>query len=299
VRRLLLTLALGISWGSSFLWIKYALDSFSPTVITTVRLILGAAVCYAFCLATHVRLPRRAKVLLPLLGAGILANALPYTLFAVGEQRTSSAIAGLMNSTAPLWTLLVGWIIHDRAVGKRSTIGVFIGLMGTVLMVTPALTVAQGDLPGVVACLGASLCYGLSYIYIDRFIPNHQYSLPALAAGQLTGAVIASLPFAFLVDHYIKEIHARSFGSLLVLGIIGTGVAYIVNYELIRSTGPIAASVVSYLIPVVAVMLSVLVLSESLSAWSIIGGVITLFGVSMAHSRERIPHHPRVAGETN
>jgi drug/metabolite transporter (DMT)-like permease len=288
VRRLLLTLVLGLSWGSSFLWIKYALDSFSPTVITTARLILGAAICYGFCLIAGVRLPRRPAVLLPLLGGGVLANALPYVLFAVGEQHISSAVAGLLNSTAPLWTLLVGWILHDRAVDKRSTVGVLIGLVGLVLMVAPAITTARGELPGVLACLGASLCYGLSYLYIDRFIPTDRYSLPALATAQLAGAAVASLPFVMLLDPRIKDVHPGSVASLLILGVVGTGLAYIVNYELIRSTGPIAASIVSYLIPVVAVILSVIVLSESLLVWSIIGGAITLLGISLTRSRKPI-----------
>ena len=284
----MLTLVLGLSWGSSFLWIKYALDSFSPVMITTCRLILGAGSCYLFCLAVGAKMPNKARILVVLTGAGILANALPYALFAVGEQRTSSGIAGLLNSTAPLWTLILAWLLRDRAASGRSVVGVLIGLGGSVLMVLPAVVGAHGELLGVLACLGAAFCYGLSYIYIDRFLAGSGYELPALATIQLASAAVVSLPFAFLMQPRIEHVHAGSLMPLVILGVVGTGIAYLVNYELIRSAGPVAASVVSYVIPVVAVVLSVAILAEPLSVSSVVGGVVTLIGVALTRSRRSV-----------
>ena len=286
MRRLVLTLVLGLSWGSSFLWIKYALDSFSPVVITTCRLVLGAATCYVFCLTVGAKMPNKLRIFAVLTGAGTLANALPYALFAVGEQRTSSGIAGLLNSTAPLWTLIIAWLLRDRSASGRSIVGVLIGLAGSALMVMPAIVNAHGELLGVLACLGAAFCYGLSYIYIDRFLAGNQYELPALATVQLATAAVVSVPFAFFVEPRIEHVHAGSLVPLVVLGVLGTGIAYLVNYELIRAAGPVAASVVSYVIPVVAVVLSVAVLSEPLSAWSIVGGAVTLVGVALTRTRK-------------
>ena len=281
----MLTLVLGLSWGSSFLWIKYALDSFSPVVITTCRLVLGAAACYVFCLVVGANMPNKLRIFALCTGAGVLANALPYTLFAVGEQRTSSGIAGLLNSTAPLWTLIIAWLLRDRSASGRSIVGVGIGLAGSALMVMPAVVAAHVELLGMLACLAAAFCYGLSYIYIDRFLAGDEHELPALAAVQLASAAIVSLPFAFLVQPRVEHVHVGSLVPLVILGVLGTGIAYLVNYELIRSAGPVAASVVSYVIPVVAVVLSVVVLSEPLCAWSIVGGVVTLVGIALTRTR--------------
>jgi drug/metabolite transporter (DMT)-like permease len=152
---------------------------------------------------------------------------------------------------------------------------------------------AHGELLGVLACLGASVCYGVSYIYIDRFVPTEEYSLPSLATIQLASAAVVSLPLAVFLDHRISDVHLSSIAPLLILGIVGTGIAYLVNYELIRSTGPIAASVVSYLIPIVAVLLSFIVLSETISLWSILGGAITLVGIALTRTRRPAARAPK------
>ncbi len=151
----------------------------------------------------------------------------PTPLFAIGEQHTSSAIAGLLNSTAPLWTLLLAWALRDRTAQKRSALDVTIGLAGSALMVAPAVLSARGELSGVLACLAAALCYGLSYVYIDRYVPTRRYSLPTLAAYQLTAAGILTAPFAVLGA---TGPHPPGVGAVVPLVILGavltlTGVA--------------------------------------------------------------------------
>lgn len=285
MRRLVLTVILAFSWGSSFLWIKYALDAFSPTEITTIRLLLGAAICLVATFIIKARLPREPAVLIRILGAGVLANAAPYILFAIGEQRTSSAIAGLINSTSPLWALLGSWALRDKGISRRTVLGMGLGFAGTVTMLSPGFSSNTGQALGVIACLAASACYGLSYVYVDRLIPSKRYSLLSLSACQLALAGILSIPFALYFPHGSHTLRINTVLPLILLGVLGTSLAYVIYYAMIRNYGALAASTVSYLIPLVAVILGVSILNESLSIWTIVGGVITICGVVMTRDR--------------
>src|SRR5450755_4346742 len=160
---------LALLWGSSFLWIAIALRSFSPVQIVLIRLALGALVLVAIVYTRGLRLPSSGLVWLRLTVAALFANAIPYTLFAIGEQHVSSSVAGVLNATTPLWTIVIAFGTgHERQVSAPKLIGFIGGL----------------------ACLAASASYGVSYVYMDRFLAHRGIPPLVLSAGQLIAATV-------------------------------------------------------------------------------------------------------------
>ncbi len=161
---------LALIWGSAFLWIKLADRGFSAVEVTFARLTLGAAVLFPVMLVRREKIPRSARLWLHIAVAALLANALPYLLFAVAEQTVNSSTAGIINATTPLWTMTFALATrHQKTVSLRQAAGLFVGFAGAVLIFTP-WHAASGLLSGSLECLAASASYAVSYIYMDRFL---------------------------------------------------------------------------------------------------------------------------------
>jgi drug/metabolite transporter (DMT)-like permease len=272
---------LALLWGSSFLWIAIALRGFSPVQIVLIRLALGALVLIAIVYARGLRLPTSGLVWLHLTVAALFANAIPYTLFAIGEQHVSSSVAGVLNATTPLWTLVIAFATgHERRISAPKLIGFILGLAGTLLIFSPWESGTQIASAGGLACLGAAASYGVSYVYMDRFLARRSIPPLVLSASQLIAAAVLLaivLPFAGL-----QSVHLRwdAIAALAVLGCLGTGIAYILNYRLITDEGTIA-SVVTYLLPIVAVILGAAILNDHITTQIIGGMLIVLIGVAI------------------
>jgi drug/metabolite transporter (DMT)-like permease len=278
---------LALLWGSSFLWIAIALRAFSAVQIAAIRLAVGALVLVAILYSRGLRLPGDRQVWLHLTVAALFGNAIPYTLFAVGEQHVSSSVAGVLNATTPLWTLAVAFGSgHERRVSAPKLAGFLVGLAGTLLIFSPWESGSQIASLGGLACLGASASYGVSYVYMDRFLARRGIAPLVLSAGQLiaaTGLLVIVLPFAGL-----QAVHWRwdAVGALAVLGALGTGIAYVVNYRLITDEGT-TASVVTYLLPIVAVILGAAILGDHVTAQIAGGMLIVLAGVAITRREQR------------
>jgi drug/metabolite transporter (DMT)-like permease len=285
-------LLLALIWGSGFFFIAVALRRFPPILLTFARLALGAGVLVPFVLAREGGLPRGRRLWGHLTLAALLSNAVPYTLFALAETDVPSSVAGVINSTTPLWVLL-----FDQAAGARRPrptrlAGLAMGFAGTLVIFAPWAAGASVATWGGLACLVASASYGVSYVYQHRFLTPRGHSPLALSAGQLlaaTALMALTVPFADL-----RSVHLRgdAVAALIVLGGLGTGAGYVLNFRLIRDEGP-AASIVTYLIPVVAVIFGAFGLSEALTAHVLIGVAVVLLGVALAQAPlVAPPDHP-------
>ena len=278
---------LALLWGSSFLWIAIALRGFSPVQIVLARLALGAIVLVIIVYARGLRLPTSGRVWLHLTVAAVFANAIPYTLFAIGEQHVTSSVAGVLNATTPLWTLVIAFATgHEGRISTPKLVGFVVGLAGTLLIFSPWESGSQIASLGGLACLGAAASYGVSYVYMDRYLARRGLPPLVLSAGQLIAAAVLLaivLPFAGL-----QPIHMRwdAIAALTVLGCPGTGIAYILNYRLITDEGT-TASVVTYLLPIVAVILGVAILNDHITVQIIGGMLIVLIGVAITR-RDRL-----------
>jgi len=282
---LLRVAALALIWGSGFLLIKISLRSFTPVELTFARLALGALILTAVLLTRRLALPKQRAMWLHLTAAALLGNAIPYTLFGVAERTIDSNLAGAINATTPLWTLLFAVALRqNKRLGALQLLGVVLGFAGALLILAPWRS-DSAPLPGVLACLAASASYGLSYVYMGRYLTNRNLPPLVLSAGQLiaaSGLLALALPFGGTLEGSWRP---DAIGALLALGIIGTGLAYVLNYRIITDDGPVLASTVTYLLPVVAVLAGLIVLDEHVTASLVVGVVVVLLGVGLTRRK--------------
>jgi drug/metabolite transporter (DMT)-like permease len=279
---------LALIWGSAFLWIKLADRGFSPVEVTLARLALGAGVLFAIVLARREQVPRSARVWAHIAVAALFANAVPYLLFAIAEQSVDSSTAGIINATTPLWTVVLALAVrHQKTVTSWQAAGLIVGFCGAVLIFTPWHTTGGLFSAGGLECLAASISYAISYIYMDKFLARRGVGPVVLSACQL-GAASVILAVALAVTG-VRTPHFTtvSVAAVVVLGIVGTGFAYVLNYQIITSEGATIASTVTYLLPVVAIVLGVLVLGESVTAIVLGGIALVLVGVALTRRRAK------------
>ncbi|MBP2476246.1 drug/metabolite transporter (DMT)-like permease [Crossiella equi] len=280
---------LALFWGSSFLWIKYALTAFSPVQIVLIRLVLGTAVLVAVLSVRKLRLPTGRKLWLHLTVAAFFANVLPFTLFGIGELTVDSGMAGVLNATTPLWTLLLGLVVgQTRRLGFQRAIGLALGFAGTLVIFAP-WEGAASELGGAIAITGAAASYAVGALYIAHFLAKEGLAPVVVSAAQLLAATVmtaVAVPFAGLQPVHLSW---QAVGAVAVLGIFGTGIAYIFFYRIITDEGPTSATSVTYLMPVVSVLLGGLVRGEEVGLRVVAGMVIVLVGIVLSR------HQPKAA----
>jgi drug/metabolite transporter (DMT)-like permease len=198
----------------------------------------------------------------------------------------NSSTAGIINATTPLWTVVLALAVrHQKAVTSWQAAGLIVGFAGAVLIFTPWRTTSGLTSAGALECLAASVSYAISYIYMDRFLARRGLSAIVLSACQLAAAAVMlaiALPISGVPAPHFT---AQSVVAIAVLGIIGTGFAYVLNYQIITSDGATVASTVTYLLPVVAIVLGVLVLGESVTVVVLAGIALVLAGVALTRRR--------------
>lgn len=269
---------LALVWGSGFLWIKLSLQGgLSPGQITFARAALGSMFLLAICAATKAGLPRGKRIWAHLIVAAFLCNALPFTLFAIGERTVDSGIAGVLNATTPLWSLLLA-----REFGKTKAL--LLGFGGVLLIFAPWRQEHVFTL-GAQAMLGAAASYAAGFAYMASKLTGRGTQPVALAAAQLlvaTALAAVALPFEG------AGMPSPTLGgalSVVILGTLGTGLSFLLSYKLIADEGPAAAAIVGYLLPVVSVALGAIFLGEPLNARVITGMLIVLAAVAASRSR--------------
>lgn len=273
-------------WGSSFVYIKVLGRHWAAVWVAFGRVTVGAITLALLMVLRSERLPTDRKLWLHCLVASALFNAAPFTLFAFGEQHTSSIVAGLWNATTPLWVLviLVAGFPEERPTRGR-LVGISVGFVGALVLLGPWRSLGSGALLGQLACAGAALCYGLGFPYTRRYLAGRPESGVVLSTCQLTCAVVVLAPFLLLARSPTTGIGLDGWGSLLALGALGSGVAYALNYAVVRARGSAVASTVTYLIPVFSTVLGVVVLGETLHWNQPVGALVLLAGIAISEGR--------------
>jgi drug/metabolite transporter (DMT)-like permease len=292
--------ALALLWGSGFFWLKLALHGLNPLQIVLGRIVAGAAVMLAVVAVGRYSLPRKPAQWAHVTVMAVVANIAPYFLFGWGVERIASGLAGVLNATTPLFTLAFALAIRSERLSAVRLTGLLLGFVGVVVLAAPQQAAALGSpLPGVGACLLGAACYAASYVYARRFLTGRGLSALVLSTGQLAAGA-ALLAFAApVVARDPMSLTPTVITSVLVLGVLGTGVAYVLNYQLIADEGAVAASTVTYLIPVVAVVLGALILNELLTWNLLVGAAIVLVGVAVAEGRfGKVRHQPVLLEES-
>jgi drug/metabolite transporter (DMT)-like permease len=279
-------LILGAIWGSSFLFIKVGIRELHPIYVTLGRLALGAATMLILLLVMRDRLPRGPRIWAHLAVLGTIGTAVPYTLFGYGEQRISSLLAGIWNATTPLVALPAAVLLfRTERFTPRKVIGIGVGFAGVLVVLGVWRGVGGTELTGQLICIAASACYGLAIPYVRRFLSGESISGAALVAGQLLcGTVALALvgPFIAGAPPALGSLSTDVVASVLTLGIVGTGFAFLIHFRNIRLVGASGASLVTYLLPVAAVLAGVIVLGESLAWYQPVGTLVVLSGIAIS-----------------
>ena len=280
---------LALIWGASFLFIKVAVQDMSPAALVLIRSASGFV-----ALAAIVALMRRSLVragwkrrLFPYVVMAIGGGLIPWTGLAWGEERITSGLASILNATTPLFAaVLAYWVIPLERPSAVNYAGVFIGFGGVVILVLPTIvrTGVGGDTFGTLAVLVSAASYAVVALYQRRNLRGVDVYEASL--GQLAMTVLIALPFA---APSLPSVHLNllSIGSVLALGIAGSGVAYILYYYALNTLGPVRASAVTLLLPVTAVFWGVTLLHESVTLPIVVGMVVILAGIVLTNMRRR------------
>jgi drug/metabolite transporter (DMT)-like permease len=277
---------LGAIWGCSFWWIKLGLRAMSPVDVAFARLVAGSGTLLVIAALTHTRLPRTLRTWGHLFVLSLLLNSVPFTLFSYGETHISAVLAGLINAFTPLATVIVAlFVLRQEQPNSKILGGLAIGLAGVVVVIGAWNGFGRGQLLGIGACLVAVVCYGFGFSYARRHLSQLPDKPVALATGQVLCGTVQLLPFAFAFGHVAAHRQVSSLLALAALGILGTGVAYILNFHIVRHAPATIASSVTYLTPVFAVIVGVAFLNESLSWNEPVGALLILVGAAVAQDR--------------
>jgi drug/metabolite transporter (DMT)-like permease len=289
-------LGMGLVWGASFLFMKVALDGVTFGQIAWTRLVLGGLTLGLIVLFSRPRiaggpvLPRDPMVWLHFVVIAISGCVIPHLLFAWAEQYVSSSLASIYNAVTPITTALMATLaFRVEKLGRGQVLGVTIGIVGVVVIIGPwqyaALT---GDLWGQLACLGAATCYGFTFGYTRKFLSGRPIAGTTFAFLNIGIAGAIMLLLTPVLAWHPVTLSWPIVLSLLALGAVGTGFAYIWNINVLRAWGPTNASTVTYVTPVVGVVLGVLVLAETLSWHEPLGALLVLMGILLTQKRLRL-----------
>ncbi|WP_373294807.1 DMT family transporter [Mycetocola manganoxydans] len=287
---------MGLIWGSSFLFMKVALTGVSFGQVAWTRIMLGALTLGIIALVTRARLPRRPIIWFHFTVIAVTFCVVPYLLFAWAEQYISSSLASILNAVTPITTAVLATLaFRVEKLNLGQVLGVLLGMVGVLVIVAPwQVGTLLGDWRGQLACLGAVTCYGFALGYLRKFLAP--YKVPSITSAfmyiGLAAAIMAVL--TPIVAWHPVSLDLWVVLSLVGLGVLGTGVVYIWNMNVLTAWGPTATSGVTYVTPVVGVVLGVLLLQESLSWHEPLGAVLVFVGILLTQQRIRL-HRGTVA----
>jgi drug/metabolite transporter (DMT)-like permease len=279
-------LALGLVWGCSFIFIELGLVFLSPFGVTFVRCALGAITLLIFAKARKVELPKGKSIWKKLWVVAMLLNVVPGVLFAFAQQYITSALAGIINATTPLMTLIFMLLIfREEKVKREQVYGLLIGALGVMTVMGVWKELGGNQLIGVIALLIAVSCYGASYPYSTRNVIPLGLKPEALATGQLLMATMTLLPLFIFDGFSSNNYETKSIIAMLCLGIFGSGFAYIWNFSVTAAAGSAIGSTVTYITPVVAVIVGWLYLNEEIAWHEPVGALVVIIGALLSQGR--------------
>lgn len=281
---------LGIIWGTNFIFMKWAAALITPGQIVLLRVLFGFAPIFGYALvrrALHWRDLRHAHHFLVM---SLLATVLYYYAFAAGTSLLLSSVAGMLSGGIPLFSFVIALIfLREESLNARAVLGVVLGFAGVLLIARPwASDVSQVSVTGVAYMVAGALSLGSSFVYARKYLSPLGISPVALTTYQMG---IALLVLLLVTDPHgagrvFTDTRAAT-GLILGLGLTGTGIAYILYYFLVNKVGAVAAAGVTYIPPVVALLIGVLLAGEPVDALDIAAAAIILTGVLILQSRRR------------
>jgi drug/metabolite transporter (DMT)-like permease len=278
----LLLAGVAITWGSSFVLIEEALETFEPALITLLRIVFGALTVVWFPAARQPieRSDRRAIGLI-----AVLWMAVPFLLFPIAQQWIASSLAGMINGAVPLVAALVATLASRKLPGRYQSVGLVLGFAGVVAVSWPATQGAKATATGALLVLLATACYGIA-LNVVAPLQRKYGALPVLARVQAVAIVLTLVPGTIAATD--SEFAWSSLLAIVPLGCLGTGLAFLAMSTLVGRVGASRGSVTIYFVPIVAIVLGVVVRNESIALISLIGTALVLLGAYLTSRAERV-----------
>ncbi|WP_372423991.1 DMT family transporter [Salinarimonas chemoclinalis] len=281
---------LALVWGGSFFFNAVAVTELPPLTVVAVRVAVAALALQIVLVARGQRSPVGSSVLAAFLVMGVLNNAIPFTLIVWGQTHIASGLAAILNATTPLFAVLVAHLFtRDERMTPLRLVGVVVGFVGVVAMIGPAALSGLGEsVAAQLACLAAAVSYAVAGVYGRRFARLGVAPM-ATAAGMLAASATLLVPLALLVDRpfALPPPSLATVASLAGVALVSTAFAYILYFRLLATAGATNLLLVTFLVPVSAILLGVLVLGESLAPKHLVG--MALIGLGLAAIDGRLP----------
>lgn len=279
----LLLITLSFLWGGSFFFIGVAVRALPPFTIVTLRVVFAALVLHAIVQAKGLKMPLDRKLWAVFVGMGILNNVIPFSLIVWGQTYIASSLASILNATTPLFTVIVAhFLTDDEKMTPWRLIGVLIGFAGVVLMIGPDVLRGLGaNVMAQIAVIAAALSYAFAGVYGRRFRSMAVAPL-VTATGQVTASSLLLLPLDLAVDRpwTLPMPSLEVWGALIGLAVFSTAVAYILYFRILAMAGATNVLLVTFLIPVSAILLGTTFLREHLALKHFVG--MGLIGLGLA-----------------
>jgi len=284
----LMFIGLSLIWGSSFLLIKIGVAELSPFALVSGRLGTAAVAFITTLLLLRKSIPRDAKTLISLAIVGIVNTAVPFVLITWGEQHIDSGLAGILDGTVPLFSVVFAHLaLHDDKLSLGKLFGLIAGFAGVIILALPSADPTHANpIDGQIAVLVASIAYAFSAVFIRR---NLQHVEPIVTAGSTLCVGAISVITVTLLTHQplpvVGDLQPKTILAVLTLGLLNTFIAYILSFTLIQNWGASRATMVAYVLPVVALILGVIFNGERPDVSVLLGAVMIIGGVVFANLR--------------
>ncbi|MDI7864755.1 DMT family transporter [Rhizobiaceae bacterium n13] len=279
---------LSLLWGGSFLFNGIAVKELPPFTIVTLRVALAAAALLLLVRMMGLRMPLDRQSWRAFFGMGLLNNIIPFSLIVWGQTEIASGLASILNATTPLFTVIVAhFLTTDEKMTANRLLGVLVGFAGVAIMIGPAaLSGSVGHVLAPLAVLGAAISYSFAGIFGRRF---RRMGLPPMipAAGQVCASTILLLPVTLLVDHpwALPMPGAATWGAIFGIALLSSALAYVLFFRILETAGATNLSLVTFLIPISAILLGTVVLGERLEAKHFAGMALIAVGLAAIDGR--------------
>ena len=281
----LVFLGLGFMWGSSYLFIKLAVDDFGTFTLVALRLAVGAALLWVVIRLAGQELPRERRLYGHLLVMACVNIVIPFALITWAERSVDSSIAAILTAAVPLFAIVIApLILHDEPIRVNGLVGLAVGFIGVVVLTSRNLGASGSDVTGEIALLGAALSYAVGAVYARHNMRGVRPMIPAVF--QVTFAMLIAGAIAIVFEHpWDARPDAQAIFSIVWLGLLGSGLAYLANFRLLAAWGATRTTLVAYVIPVVGIVLGFLVLNEPIDIRLLLGTGLVVGGVALVNSR--------------
>ncbi len=283
----LLLLAIGVMWGTSYAFIKLGVETLPTFTLIASRLGIGLALLVTVVVVARQAPPPPGRIYLHLAVMGAINIVIPFTLITWAEQSVESSVAAVLNGAVPLIVIVVAALVfHDEPITLNRLAGVIVGYVGVIVLVLPGLVAAAGgsEVTGELALLGSTLAYGIGAVYARRNIKGLRPMIPAVFQVGFAFVMVSLLALA-IENPFAVRWNGDALLAVVWLGLLGSGLAYLIMFRLLSRIGATATSQLAYLLPVVGIVSGAVMFGESVDARIVIGTGLILGGVALVNSR--------------